>query len=38
MSTAHNTRAALLMALSMGCYALNDTCMKALGADLPLGQ
>lgn len=35
---AANTRAALLMTLSMGCYALNDTCMKALGADLPLGQ
>lgn len=26
------------MTLSMGCYALNDTCMKALGTDLPLGQ
>ncbi len=38
MTTTANTRAALLMTLSMGCYALNDTCMKALGADLPLGQ
>lgn len=35
---AANTRAAVLMTLSMGCYALNDTCMKALGTDLPLGQ
>lgn len=35
---AANARAALVMTLSMGCYALNDTCMKALGTDLPLGQ
>lgn len=38
MTAVQNTRAALLMTLSMGCYALNDTCMKALGTDLPLGQ
>jgi S-adenosylmethionine uptake transporter len=38
MTATQNTRAALLMTLSMGCYALNDTCMKALGVDLPLGQ
>ncbi len=38
MPAVQNTRAAVLMTLSMGCYALNDTCMKALGADLPLGQ
>lgn len=33
-----NTRAALIMTLSMAGYALNDTCLKALGEDLPLGQ
>lgn len=38
MTATTNTHAAVLMTLSMGCYAINDASMKALGADLPLGQ
>ena len=33
-----NRRAATIMTLSMAGYALSDTCVKALGAQLPLGQ
>lgn len=37
-NAADNTRGALIMILSMAGYAVNDACLKALGADLPLGQ
>lgn len=33
-----NMRGAVLMSASMAGFTLNDTCMKALAGDLPLGQ
>lgn len=37
-SWSENTRGALLMIGAMVAFTLNDACMKALGADLPLFQ
>lgn len=38
MSENDNFRAAVVMVLTMACYTLNDTFMKSVSGELPLGQ
>ncbi|QDY70181.1 DMT family transporter [Qingshengfaniella alkalisoli] len=38
VSASDNMRAAGLMTLAMACFTLNDTCMKAVSDEIPIGQ
>lgn len=38
MAVSNNMRGALLMMGSMACFTMGDTCIKAIGGAIPLGQ